>query len=422
MLSKLGSRIWRTGVLLSGLAVLPNTACGGSRPSVNIVASSNVPGDESVKVGKLIEELNGLIPQKPLRGIKAPILICEDPSYTADHKIIYNRFYGLDSVVHEMGHAIYDVLLNEKSDDFSFKVKDELWMNLYSLSLGFGNYEIVKDSNYIGKIICGEVDLTARTGHPWEHPSELFASSLMIYRMHADQFIAKINDPSVSRETREFGKLIFLYMRDRVFKGKIFSAVDPFKGENINDYDPGSIVNKGFSALANALDQNVPIPDNLKARSEKIKTGAIRAVFSLRKRDDRFYNLLYRAFIKNTGNTRFLTLDLFRDQIKSTYPMPKEQMIPIILIALNDDDPLNRSQAAGIIDGLGLRDERFIEAFIKAMKGGDRIVQRIGIKYLSENGDKNVIPALEILTGYIDDVGEAAKQAIRKIKEREKNQ
>ncbi len=407
---------------MSALSVLPNAACGGQRPSVNIIAPSDTPGNEAAKVGRIIAELNELIPQKPLRGLEAVNLSCEAPSYTPDHRIKYSLPYGLDSVVHEMGHAIYDALLSEKSDEFSFKVKDELWKDLYFLSLGFGNYEIVKDSNYIDKINCGGVDLTERAGHPWENPSELFASSLMVYRMHADRFIAKIIDPAVSRETREFGKLIFLYMRDRIFKGKVFSNDDPFKRETLNNYGPGLVENNGFAALVEAIGEKGPVQSALASRSNQLKVNAIISVFSSRVRDRRFLDAINGILNQEDDLAKSLAYDLIGHSASSVHPMPYEFAITILVKALNDEKDAVKLHAARAVEALGLKDKRLVEPFRKTLSDPDLALESIAIKYLSENGDQKDIPALEELPKYPVHIGNEARKAIEKIKEREKNQ
>lgn len=414
--SQVGRRLSRTGVLAANLVLLPAAIGCVDKSSVPIVSN---PDDFRDKAALLIAELNALIPQKPVRGLVSANGTCEAPSYSPDdHKLIYSASFGLDSVVHEMGHAIYAVLLDEKGTEFSFRVKDELWKNIYFLSLGHGNYELVKDSNYVAKIICGGIDLTQKAGHPFENPNELFASSLMIYRLHADQLIAKIFDPAISPESREFGKLIFLYMK-KAFKGKVFSRSDPWPNETIDNYRPGQIEDKAFNTLTDVLTGGLSAKADLDL-DVQIWFRAWPGIFSSNVRDDRFYGLIEKAFTLADDLVAFkaLLLDMIARSNDLQYPLSLERIIPLILKALNDDNPFVQLHAARAVDSLGLNDKRFSEPFIKALNNVELSVQLLAIKYLSANGDQSAIPALENLQNDREPVKTAAKEAVKVIKAR----
>lgn len=116
------------------------------------------------------------------------------------------------------------------------------WRFIFYFSQNQLNCNIVKDSDYlhpnseeIRNRFPSEsnhpiVQSSSRedSGHPWENPTELFASSLNAYVLHADEFLARIADPSASPDRKLTGKLIYLYLRDKIFKGKSFAKTDPF--------------------------------------------------------------------------------------------------------------------------------------------------------------------------------------------------
>jgi hypothetical protein len=136
-----------------------------------------------------------LIKNNP-RGIKVNI----------DHK------HHLNTLVHEMGHAVY----NEKfrPEPAHLPTINHEWLKIYALSLGGKINELVDDSNYI--------DVGDNVGHPDHNPTELFASSFQAYYLHGDQFASNISDSDTSPEMKELGQRIFSDLKKRVFEGKTF--------------------------------------------------------------------------------------------------------------------------------------------------------------------------------------------------------
>lgn len=189
------------------------------------------------QIQSLVSELNTLIPSNPVQKAK----IVNKWAYydQKKHEILVTLGpHAPEVTAHEMGHAIFRVLLGGAvgTKEALDAVKDPLFQKIYYLSQGNDNYKIIKDSTYCK----GD----PRIGHPWDNASELFASALMVYRLHADEFIARITDPKTSPEARRLGKLIHLYFRDGIynridgiFNRKYFPRFDPFAQESLEDIE-----------------------------------------------------------------------------------------------------------------------------------------------------------------------------------------
>lgn len=126
-------------------------------------------------------------------------------------------------LIHEMGHAIYQKgFLNDRA-----------WEAIYSHGMrseNFENFEIIDDSNYLRGSQDG-------LGHPVDSAHEAFASSVHAYFLHADQFTAYIQNERTPEDMRSFGKQVWIYMRDEVFGGAVFTSkgLDPFAGEQLEN-------------------------------------------------------------------------------------------------------------------------------------------------------------------------------------------
>ncbi|MFA5893270.1 MAG: hypothetical protein WC903_04845 [Candidatus Margulisiibacteriota bacterium] len=261
ILPKLGRRIFHAGLLMTALTALSSTTGCGSKPRVRIALSESpsmsydesivcgprppmikrdasvipdmsklpaeYPKDKMGEISRLVAELNQLIPDHPVKTIY-PVSTCQGGESFGEAITISDSVF-LETAAHEVGHSVYH----------DFGPRDQgigsIWLKLNNISLGHKNYELVRDQNYIDPAIIRERNRVCgndhNLGHPWDNSSELFASSFMIYRIHPDEFIAKIQDPATSRENKEFGKLVYVFFRDWVFHGRTFSKTDPFKNE-----------------------------------------------------------------------------------------------------------------------------------------------------------------------------------------------
>ncbi len=123
--------------------------------------------------------------------------------------------------VHEFMHHLFN-------DREIFKDTD--WTEtIYPLCLGGQNYELLQDANYLR-------GTSNEKGHPWDNANEAFASGASAFYFSADQLVTFILHPETSPEMAEFGKLVWCYLRDRVF-GRVFTqdGLDPFVGESLDD-------------------------------------------------------------------------------------------------------------------------------------------------------------------------------------------
>ena len=217
--NKIGQKAYRVGLLTCGI--------------MSVAGCVKQP----TKYDLIVNEINALIPQRPV-SVVADYRTGDCRGYysTSSHQVVIEggvRANGPDTIVHEMGHAVFRVLTH--FDPRTGRSQDELWRKIYAFSLTANNFELVRDSRYRGelKICYGRIERN-KIGHPWENESELFASSFMVYRQYPDEFVEKITARDASRENRAFGRLVFVYLRDKVFNGRTFSKTDPFKHDKID--------------------------------------------------------------------------------------------------------------------------------------------------------------------------------------------
>jgi hypothetical protein len=125
-------------------------------------------------------------------------------------------------IAHELAHVKFyaDQEIKDREDLAGFG-KDPVWQALYIFGLGNKRYDLFLDTTYTG----GE------QGHPYDNESELFASSAMAYQLYADRLASRINQADAN--TKKFGILVWNYLRDKIFHGKVFtsSGNDPFKSQ-----------------------------------------------------------------------------------------------------------------------------------------------------------------------------------------------
>ncbi len=155
-------------------------------------------------------------------------------------------------LTHELMHALY-------SDRNLYQ--EELWESLYGLSLENGNYKLFYDRFYLEESIMG---------HPWEDPGEFFASAAGAYYLSADQLMLFLQDPQTSEEMRFFGKLVWCYLREKVFDGQVFTknGIDPFANQKLDDL-VRSFQARQLSSLQTAMeDSDRLIADKARAHFE----------------------------------------------------------------------------------------------------------------------------------------------------------
>jgi HEAT repeat protein len=121
--------------------------------------------------------------------------------------------YTMAVLAHEMGHSIYAKVFDDDRD----------WTIVYNLLLGWKNSRIVDEYSY-----------GAGDGHPYSNPTEAFASSVHTYVLFANKFASYIQNMQTPERMRTAGKLVWCFMRERVFRGSVFTndGRDPFADES----------------------------------------------------------------------------------------------------------------------------------------------------------------------------------------------
>lgn len=389
--------------------------------------------DKLIQVYNLITELNMIIPSNPIERVIVTIKNEQwGKYYPIEHKIgISLSPYFLQTTAHEMGHAIFRVLLGGKVElcEDKIPIKDKLWQRIWCLQFGSRNTEIIRDSNYVE---------SANTGHPNENPTELFASSLMVYRMYPDKFIDNILTPNARKEIRKFGKLIFLYLRDKIFKGKVFSKSDPFKKEKLDKVQDKEVFDVFSQILRNKKSFWVYGRFIVAAERANIDMSALinPIIIALDSESE-----------PDPGIRRNAAMTI------KDFPLKAKRFIMPLIRALNDENPDVCCAAAEAIGELGIRDERYTKPLIEALNGADSNVchavaktiinlklkderfvgsltdtvrngklehRRVAALALGETGNKEAIPALrEMSDHWFGALSQPAKAAIRKIEKRE---
>ncbi|MFA6549368.1 MAG: hypothetical protein WCT39_05535 [Candidatus Margulisiibacteriota bacterium] len=229
--------------------------------------------------------LNDLCKVTPFIPKEFVILLFDSP-HTDCRKIRYEDMIQLrmrstfhtDNLLHETGHVIFN------------KVDSFVWRLIYYYSLG-GNerFNLVKDSSYtpgwedeVPKRLCREetagacvnytykkppkeVLATYSPGHPWDSPTELFASSFHAFVVFPDEFAKRILDPNTSQDVALLGKLLWLYLRDEVFLRTTFLINDPFQSENVHDL----LAEISVQEISQDLKQLNPAVSNLLSRPNR---------------------------------------------------------------------------------------------------------------------------------------------------------
>jgi len=215
-------RLSADGLFITSSADGKQVTIGTGNQKINFSSSIEIKDKipELIEIYKQVAELNSLIPSMPVQNVYMENNVFAFYYHAKPHTIVLNFYHNSPSIIaHEMGHAVFRVLLGGEigTKDELVAVKDPLWQKIYYLSLKNENYNVVKDSNY-AKTADPIIEASGR-GHPWSNASELFASAFMVYTMYPDEFVNIILDPNTSKENREFGILVSLYLGDRIFTG-----------------------------------------------------------------------------------------------------------------------------------------------------------------------------------------------------------
>ncbi len=145
------------------------------------------------------------------------------------------------TISHETMHALYRDHQLEHC---------EIWSHIYALSLYAGQCNLFRDSHYLEN---------SYLGHPWDNRGELFASAASAYYFSADQLLLFLQHPDIPESMRRFGKLVWCYLRDKVFLGQVFTSdgVDLFADVSLQDFLP-DLEEQARSSLQIAMEDTRP--------------------------------------------------------------------------------------------------------------------------------------------------------------------
>lgn len=187
---------------------------------------------------QVVGDLNRLMPGREVKMV----LMLSKSMNTYGH---YGHFIEvqvdidlLSHIVHEMGHSVFDTKLKRwqdiRADSPALYTDDYAFSKVSTLSYENESWEIVDDSNYL---IDPESDAQ---GHPYDNDTELFASGFTAFYRYPNQFLEAIHNEELPDSWRNFGKVMWVYMRDKVWNGqpkKVFAlkGKDPFKEISFED-------------------------------------------------------------------------------------------------------------------------------------------------------------------------------------------
>jgi hypothetical protein len=132
---------------------------------------------------------------------------------------------------HELMHGMFDV--NYYIDEVNcLQSSDQELQSIYIYSLMTGADKLIKDSVYYDKPGFDWV------GHPYDNPSEMFASASSAFIFNKDKMIELIEDPATPKETRQCCYEIFRFLRDKAYGGVFKNGEFNGKGSDLcNLYD-----------------------------------------------------------------------------------------------------------------------------------------------------------------------------------------
>lgn len=161
----------------------PRSGFGGLKfPSTRTIQDGSCASPPAY-LQKKLDELNlefKMSPPVKLKLGESSYFIPGAATVVIDSKDLGTDSRALDTLVHEFGHALYEQLKLEKS---------EQWNNLYLMSLKCSDYssnekmynQLYDESNF-------EKGASKDTGHPYHNPSEFFASVFHGLYHHPEHF------------------------------------------------------------------------------------------------------------------------------------------------------------------------------------------------------------------------------------------
>ncbi|MCB1214308.1 MAG: hypothetical protein KDK66_02405, partial [Deltaproteobacteria bacterium] len=89
-------------------------------------------------------------------------------------------------------------------------------------------FELFDASNYVS----GSPDSFSM---PNKDPELFFTNAAVIYISHSEKYLGYLNSDKVPQKMKDLGKLMWCFLREKVFEGQVFSSYDPYAGEHYLD-------------------------------------------------------------------------------------------------------------------------------------------------------------------------------------------
>lgn len=337
------------------------------------------------QIHKIVSGLNSLIPSRPLaKIILTEEMMGESRYLTEYHAIIINLNSPdlLALTAHEMGHAIFRVFTDNKT---LTKQDLALWSKIYAHSLSVGGL-VARDSYYTGN---------KSAGHPEDNEDELFSSAIMAYILYGDRLISFRS--SENERVRQSTEYIFVFLREKVFKGRTFSQTDPYRNVSINEITRK--LNNGLFYLA-PLTEALDNPDDyIRERAAAYVNNNFDQLIKEARQDPRFIPLI----IKSSGIVDYGNAYEYCHNLAKT---DGGKMAAHLIGVLGDKNPIIRRTAAYFIGETQLNDPRFVLPLIKALNDPDTEVRRKAAEAIFKLGiidERFIDPLIAAFNKYNDD-------------------
>jgi len=302
----------------------------------------------------------------------------------------------LSTVVHLMGKAIYR---NKSTAD------QQDWNLIFDLSLEARNFEILEPSNYL-KIPPQLVNSQFYLFTTFD--LAIFDSSVYAYFLHADKLMDLINDSNTPDAKASWGILVWCFLRERVFQGRVFTSdgKDPFQDEKLESLLKSMGKRRLEAIISGLADKNRDI--RFKAALALYGMGpsakdALPALMTALKDKDLWVRIAVINVIGEIGQDaesaiptltalykKEKELRLRRRVVEALSNMgPKAN--PVLIIALEDEDPFIREDALeGLLEN-GVKDKGTIpvlEGLINKDKDPGR--RQLAVLILSKMGPRGI--------------------------------
>jgi len=380
---------------------------------------------------EVIRMLNAFIPSKPLQMMEINTYETEAGEYARRrHRVTISpemvRRSLMEYIVgHEVGHAIFDVLFAKNDEEYDYST-DQAWNNIYLKILLDRQFEILDDSTL--------KDLHDAYGHPYDNPNEMFASSIVAFVLLPERFMGFVNDNDTSKSTRKLSRMIYCYMRDKVFKGifvdgKYYAKGTPEyeRNDRCKDASWGELEQEALSITAN---RGTIVRELFRSGYEEIQLAAIEACGRMGIKDRYIVDELYDFMFSNDddlANRAIVSLGMLKakdrrltDTLERIYHSAKDYKVDTRAAALIAMGYLGKKGYVNLIGSVFFPDDEYWsnqirkDGKIKMLNAAIIAARVIGVKsnYLADGINKIFGQTGGVHGGYIYDTGMRSEAAI----------